>query len=406
MKNIELDQQEKKEWGKEVFPLLSWFKSDKVKNARVMVVGAGALGNEVLKNLALFGVGNIMIIDFDTIEYSNLTRSILFRESDADKGLFKAEVAAKRLKEINPTINIQYIIGRLATDVGLAIYRRMDVIIGCLDGNFARLQLNRMCMRAGKPWIDGGIFDLSGTAKVFSPGRNCFECELTESAKKVIFDTFPCGGYARRNEKEGRVATTPVIASIIGAIQVQEAMKLIHHEELETGAFESLCGSWFSYDGLFLNAKRYKSEIFDDTCAAHETWEPVVRIDGLSADTTIADALEMIKEKLNVKKAVINLRNDKFVDKIVTRTDNKRYFPKLPESKIPDYIESVPAIFNCLQRDVEQNEIENIDNKFHYVEMTLKEIGIPHNDIIQVTTEDGYVYVELYADAKMHVLNI
>ena len=95
-----------KEWGAEVFSLLSWFKQENVKKAKVMVVGAGALGNEVLKNLALFGVGNIVIVDFDTIEYSNLTRSILFRESDADKGLYKAEVAAKRIKEINKNINV------------------------------------------------------------------------------------------------------------------------------------------------------------------------------------------------------------------------------------------------------------------------------------------------------------
>ena len=70
-------------WGEEVFPLLSWFRLDKVRNANVMVVGCGALGNEVLKNLALFGVEHLVIVDFDTIELSNLTRSILFTPEDA-----------------------------------------------------------------------------------------------------------------------------------------------------------------------------------------------------------------------------------------------------------------------------------------------------------------------------------
>lgn len=401
MKNSNSDQQAR-EWGKEVFPLLSWFKAEKVKNAKVMVVGAGALGNEVLKNLALFGVGSIVIVDFDTIEYSNLTRSILFRESDADKGLLKAEVAANRVKEINPSINVNYISGKLATDVGLAIYRMMDVVVGCLDGNLSRMQLNRICMRAGKPWVDGGIFDLMGTAKVFVPGKNCYECELSENAKKSIFDRFPCGGYARRNEQQGRVPTTPVIASIIGAIQVQETMKLIHKEELDKGVFESLCGSWFNYDGLFVNAKKYKSEVFDTSCAAHELWEPIVKIPGLSADTKLADVFGMIKEQLGDQKIVINLRNDKFVDKIVTRSDNKRFFPMLPESKIPDYVENNPELFKFLQRDVEQNEIENINEKFSYPELTLKEIGIPYYDVLQVTTENGYVYIELTADEKRY----
>ena len=68
----------KYEWGESVFTLLSWFKQDKVRNAKVLVVGAGALGNEVIKNLTLFGVGTIFVCDFDRIELSNLTRSVLF----------------------------------------------------------------------------------------------------------------------------------------------------------------------------------------------------------------------------------------------------------------------------------------------------------------------------------------
>ena len=121
-----MEEVEIKEWGKEVFDLLSWYRMDTVKNAKVMVVGAGALGNEVLKNLALFGVGNIYIVDFDTIEYSNLTRSVLFREDDADKGYFKAEVAARKVREINPNINVQYICGKLNT---VCVFHKLAAIL-------------------------------------------------------------------------------------------------------------------------------------------------------------------------------------------------------------------------------------------------------------------------------------
>ena len=103
-------QQEKKyEWGDGVFTLLSWFKKEKVKNARVLVAGAGALGNEVVKDLALFGVGHIYVVDFDQIEISNLTRSVLFREEDAYNHAYKAEIVAKRAMEINPQINVVYL---------------------------------------------------------------------------------------------------------------------------------------------------------------------------------------------------------------------------------------------------------------------------------------------------------
>ena len=396
---------ERKEWGAEVFSLLSWFKQENVKKAKVMVVGAGALGNEVLKNLALFGVGNIFIVDFDTIEYSNLTRSILFRESDADKGLFKAEVAAKRIKEINKNINVQYIIGNLSSDVGLGVYRQMDVVIGCLDSRLARLQLNRQCMRAGVPWVDGGIEDLNGVVKVFKRGENCYECGLSDTAKHNLFQKMSCAGVARRNENAGRVPTTPVIASIIGAVQTQEAMKLLHPQELLDGSLSSLCGNWFHYEGMHNNVKIYKSSAYNNDCPSHEYWKPVFKIPQLSADNTVAECLAMLKEQLNVTSVEINLRNDRFVDIIATRNDNQSFRPMLPESKIPNYIDSNPQLYCRLHADLNQNAYENIDEEFPYQDLTLRQVGIPYYDILQISTESGYFYVELTKDEDKYSFN-
>ena len=116
-----MKQEEKYEWGEGVFTLLSWFKKDKVKNARVLVAGAGALGNEVVKDLTLFGVGHIYVVDFDQIEISNLTRSVLFREEDAYNHSYKAEIVAKRAIEINPQIKVTPIVGNLSSEVGFGL---------------------------------------------------------------------------------------------------------------------------------------------------------------------------------------------------------------------------------------------------------------------------------------------
>ena len=164
----------KYEWGEGVFTLLSWFKKEKVKNAKVLVAGAGALGNEVVKNLALFGIGHIYVCDFDRIEISNLTRSILFREEDAINHAYKAEVVAKRAMEINPQIKVTPIVGNLFSDIGFGLYRTVDVIIGCLDSRIARYQLNRLALRAGKTWIDGSIENLTGVVRVYTPGVSCY----------------------------------------------------------------------------------------------------------------------------------------------------------------------------------------------------------------------------------------
>ncbi len=402
MDNLPVNQNEA--WGKDVFPLLSWFKIDKVKNAKVIVAGCGALGNEVLKNLALFGVGNIIVIDYDQIEYSNLTRSILFRPEDADKGFYKAEIAAKRVREINPTVNIQAICGDLATGTGLGVYRRAGVVIGCLDSLIARVLLNRQCFRAGKIWIEGGIGDLEGQVTGYQLNKNCYECGLSDEEQADINATLSCPGIARENEKSGRVATTPVSASIIAAIQVQEAMKIIHKEETEAGLFTSLIGDIFHYEGAHPNASTFEFATYYDDCPSHEFWENVVEIPQLSAGTPVAESLEIIKKQLNVKSVEINLRNDKFVDKIVSRAGNKKFMPMLPESRIADYIEASQELtyLSATEGGLYQNAFENIDEEFPYLDLTLNQIGIPYFDVLQVTTEKGYAYVELSKDKERY----
>src|SRR6478736_2679494 len=95
--------------------LIRWWDQDRLRAAKILVVGAGAIGNEVLKNLALLGIGHSWIVDFDTIDDSNLTRSVLFRESD--RGQSKARVAARAMREINPGIHVHAIHGNVLTDV-------------------------------------------------------------------------------------------------------------------------------------------------------------------------------------------------------------------------------------------------------------------------------------------------
>ncbi|MFV0538280.1 MAG: ThiF family adenylyltransferase [Dysgonomonas sp.] len=391
---------QKKQWGEDVYPLISWFRADKVKKAKVLVAGAGALGNEVLKNLALFGVGNIVIVDFDQIEYSNLTRSILFRETDADKGYSKAEVAAKRIKEINPSINVQAICGNLATDVGLGLYRQMDVVIGCLDSLMARLLLNRLSFRAGVPWIDGGIGDLEGEVSAYQIGSSCYECSLTEEEEKELETRMSCAGITRDNESFGRIATTPVIASIIAAIQVQEAMKIIHKEEGTEEVFTPLLGKIFHYEGMHPYAEVFDFKMHRDTCPSHECWRNIVEIPELSADMTVKEALTIIKKALNANQVEINMRNEKFVDKLISRSNNQKFLPMLPESKIPAYIEASEELRTMAftEGGLYQNAFENIDDEFPYPELRLREIGIPYWDVLQVVADKSYAYVELTAD--------
>ena len=141
---------------------LSWWKQDVLRQARILIIGAGALGNEALKNLALLGAGRLMVVDFDTISASNLSRTLLFRPEDV--GRPKAELAAHRTRDLilEPTARIQFLNADLVWDIGLGLFRRMDVILGCVDNDEARLAINRAARSVGTPWINAGIYELAG----------------------------------------------------------------------------------------------------------------------------------------------------------------------------------------------------------------------------------------------------
>ena len=395
-----MQKRETYEWGDGVYTLLSWFKKEKVKNARVLVAGAGALGNEVVKNLALFGVGQIYVVDFDQIEISNLTRSVLFREEDAYNHSFKSEIVAKRAMEINPQIKVTPIVGNLFSEVGFGLYNSVDVIIGCLDSRIARYLLNRLAMRAGKTWIDGSIENMTGVVKVYTPGISCYECGLSREEFNNIMLRTGCADVVRMQGNAGRVATTPISASIIGAMQVQEAMKIIHLSEDEPVPFKTLQGKMLSYEGLTNSINVYKYASWKSICPAHERWTDIIKVPTLSAEDSVGNVLSMLKEVLDVKAIEINMRNNKFIDKIISDKPEKEFIVKLPESKLDGYIKNDDELRKLSYKTLfHKCFIENIDDSFPYPKMSLKDIGIPLFDVIQVSTEKGQFFVELTKDA-------
>ena len=391
------------EWGDGVYTLLSWFKKEKVKDARVLVAGAGALGNEVVKNLALFGVGHIYVVDFDQIEISNLTRSVLFREEDAYNHSFKADIVAKRAMEINPQIKVTPIVGNLFSEVGFGLYNSVNVVIGCLDSRIARYQLNRLCMRAGKTWIDGSIENMTGAVRVYAPGKSCYECGLSREEFNNIMLRTGCADVVRTQGKAGRIATTPISASIVGAMQVQEAMKVIHQEEGQETPFKTLEGKMLRYEGLTNSMNIYKFASWKSSCPAHERWDKITQGIELSATNTVAQVLKKLKDALNVNVVEINMRNNKFIDKIISDHPEKEFEVMIPESKLDAYIKQNEELRKLSYRTLfHKHFYENIDKSFPYKNLTLQQIGIPLYDVIEVSTDKGVYHVELTEDAHLY----
>ena len=370
------------------------FLQNQVKTARVMVVGCGALGNEVLKNLVLMGVEHLVVVDFDIVEIGNLTRSVLFNMEDARARRRKVDVVAERLSSMNPAVEIKTIFGDVTYDVGLGLVRSVDVVIGCVDSRWARYSINRLCMRANKPWVDGGISELEGTARVFIPGKNCYACNLGPEGRKDLARRLPCSGIIHRQEKAGSAPTTSIIASIIGAVQVQEALKLIHPEKLSSGELTSLCGKMFYYEGEHLTVKMADFQAYDEDCAEHECWEPIDTCT-LTLSTTVENALDILSQQLNAKDVAICLSGDSFVDYVSERANDSRTEVMLPARKVEAFLEQHPHLSGVLLSGLYQHEYRRVDKQFPYLTLSLGELGIPAWDVLHVVADGRDFYLEM-----------
>lgn len=275
-----------------------------LKNSTVLICGVGGLGVEVAKNLAMVGVGKIILVDLDTIEYSNLNRQILF--IGAPEGTSKAKIAAKRLKEMNPFINIEAYNCPLQ-DLPPKVYKDADLYIAGLDSIEARSELNRRAIHNKKPLIDAGTAAYNGHAYIVWPFVNaCLECdpltereqdqlgactlvgkprrpahcilkgqlkfeqdrgrppniltasevnEVREYANKLLKEHFP-GTREFQTEQiiqiiDNHEPTVITINCVMASLQSQEAVKILHHlHTVEGQKLGSLQLNYIIYNGL------------------------------------------------------------------------------------------------------------------------------------------------------------
>jgi molybdopterin/thiamine biosynthesis adenylyltransferase len=260
----------------------------RLSEARVLVVGSGALGNEALKNLALLGIGEVGVIDFDVIELSNLTRCVLFRE--ADLGEQKATVAARRIRELNPSVIARSLVADVMTGVGAGFLEDFDVVLGCVDNIAARYKLNRLCRMANVPWLNAGIDAFCGQVSFFHPDEGaCYECTMTTSMWQRMYERNSCL-LPSLLKPEMPLATTTILASLTAALQVQEAIAFLKEATQSQpwprlAAGEQLSIRVNPYEMAVLRLKR------NAECMAHYESAPVLCLSAAPEETTAADLL-------------------------------------------------------------------------------------------------------------------
>ncbi|HRK29714.1 MAG TPA: ThiF family adenylyltransferase [Tepidisphaeraceae bacterium] len=368
------------------FKLIGWWDQQKLRNARVIVVGAGALGNEIIKNLALLGVGNILICDKDRIEHSNLSRSILYRACDAGKQ--KALVAAEAARAIYPECNVHAFDGDIVHDLGLGVFRWADVVLGGLDNRLARLTINRNCYRVGKPWIDGAIEQIQGIARVFTPPEGaCYECTMSQRDWQVLQNRRSCNLLSRTEMEGGKTPTTPTISSIIAGLQCQEALKLIH-------GLPTLAGKGWMFDGLSSEAFQTEYQRKHD-CLSHDTIDRVIEIEGSSHEILVGDVLAIAQRETGQADVCLELTRD-VLEKLVCPKCSREEAMLTSLGKVKS---DRAACQHC--EGVERHVVtfNRIDARSPYLGRTLAQLGLPAMDILVARGPGETIGIACIADA-------
>jgi sulfur-carrier protein adenylyltransferase/sulfurtransferase len=219
----------------------------RLKNAKVLCIGAGGLGSPALMYLAAAGVGTLGIVEFDVVDESNLQRQIIHGQSDI--GRSKAESARDSVREINPLIQVNVHELRLDSSNVMDLFGQYDLIVDGTDNFATRYLVNDACVLLGKPYVWGSIYRFDGQASVFWAEHGpCYRCLYPEPPPPGMVPSCAEGGLLG------------VLCGSIGSLQVNEAIKLL------TGIGEPLVGSLMVYDALEMEYRKIKVRK-DPNCA-------------------------------------------------------------------------------------------------------------------------------------------
>jgi adenylyltransferase/sulfurtransferase len=211
----------------------------RLKNAKVLCVGAGGLGSPALMYLAAAGVGTLGIIDFDVVDESNLQRQVIHGQSDV--GRSKAESARDSVREINPLVQVNLHQERLDSSNAMRIFADYDLIVDGTDNFATRYLVNDACVLLGKPYVWGSIYRFDGQASVFwSEHGPCYRCLYPEPPPPGMVPSCAEGGVLG------------VLCASVGSIQVTEAIKVL------TGVGDPLVGRLMIYDALEMTYRSVK----------------------------------------------------------------------------------------------------------------------------------------------------
>jgi molybdopterin/thiamine biosynthesis adenylyltransferase len=331
--------------------------------ATVVVVGVGALGNEVARLLALAGVGRVILCDPDRVAPSNLSRCALFRESDV--GQFKVEAAARSLVELFPRLDVQVRPQALVHGVGLAELRDASLALGCLDSRSARLQLAGRCALVRARSIDGGTHPWGGEVRPYvDPVGPCYACSLTAAERAVVDEPWSCLDVAAAPT----VGASAPISALIGSWMAMIAVRTLMQLPLPAGTLE--------IDGS-RGTTGIVQQVRDPECPLHRALGPARRVPvshhGCIADLRAVLAADQVPLAWMPVQERVECRRCGFTE--------ERW--------------GLPFIVPCPRCETGLRPRTTLELDRAPGDILLKELGIPPREILAVRTSDGMIVIEL-----------
>ena len=399
------------------------FKQEVIRNTRVVVIGAGATGNEVLKCLALTGFGYVFIVDMDHISTSNLSRTVLFTEEDVGKK--KAVIAAERFRTMNVDGGVaDYFDGDLCHDVGEGIIRHSDLVIGCVDNEQTRLYVSNLCQLLGKAYIDTGIkgFDWNIYTASGEETCACYACTMSRmnENKALMRIRNSCDVTRRKASEEGAIPTIGVSASSAAALAVQEAIKISHYSvESDNGLLLPRYG-WMS---CFTAEENRLQNIFfrrRRDCEHHDNYanHGGVEETPMSAKWALREVLDWVRKQYNKEYAIALYKDNTCADRSFITEAHCEHCGKKIDVYRPQPLEdedllceecktagrapvmlSNATVKNCFSVE-DEDKLQN---------MSLLELGIPRFHILEFTPVEGdgeSLYLELTGDRSEVMPNL
>ncbi len=395
--------------------LITWWDQDKIEDATIGVFGVGAIGNELVHNAALLGFKKMVLFDLDRIELSNLSRTLLFGKED--EGKKKAEVAAERARKLclanDPQID--WFCGDVMYEVGSGVFRRFDIILGCLDNDATRFYIDKQCTRFGKPWINAGISELSAGLQLFNHKETgtCFHCgESYETIARIMSRKASCGKTAIADLKVGKIPTVQVASAIVAGMQAQEMVKYICGKHVDWGKN-------FYYQGSNNTFEVSRTRV-DEYCMHNHfaVVENVLELENITQESTMREFIAEAKKRLGINgKLTVDLSDEQgreYIHSAYCAYCGANVPVKVPRYKFKDEM-AVCELCKQMSENGEPSEpivlyvycFNEEETAPEILDTTLGELGLPPLHVVRMCDEEeNDYYVEMTGDLPRIMPNI